>query len=963
MPKIDIHHPERSQGAFEQALRRIGTVEMEPGEILSRKASLKARLQIGLNRSRRGEQPTQVDGGALAIPTHLPLEIPPRAWEQVIPGTTVITGEFGGTNWKIYQARKEEDGSVALDGPARLFNHLDDRTLTFNGFVNRMAVCLANEYRAMKSRPDVKRHEALHGETPFIGAISLGFPQINFRKEGSPDLDAYLHFNEHGKGAKEWHITDYDHTKPRSLAEAMREQLQKLDVTNIARLAFINDTSAVLLDKDSASAAIHNGLDFFPNGAVGGSGTNINIHGINTELAHVAWSLDGEPDPIYERMYRNGWTHTEKPEWEHQTGQYLGYRIAASIQLLAERGFTIPAEDGHKQRTTDEIVEHILWNVKDNQHHYLLDRIADGREYAEPVLKKMVQRMMVRASQVYGILYAVSAEAALGERTPTSTPSAMLTEGNAILKGIGIVSGAEQTAQALGQPIKIIKAQRGAYGVTRLAMAMPYMEGHVVDNQVPAHEVVISNDLQTLPWENDILDTLTEVTDATGIDAWAGAGLLYRPFWNGKFGPHQTSNDKDVRIADFDKVRMFRTELRAKRPDARWSVDDRMSDIDPATLVFRQGSVRIKNGHVEVLISPFALDDLRQGNLRLDERVLTASDATEQAAKIERALGKVHKTVTEYPGLQLVGRLKELYAAQYGEHTPQEIITDWRQLAVSLWPNISTDDALLDSRFTGIDTSPSAPPVPKLAVLPEPLEYLRTMKERFEDRTLLSASELSLLQQNDVEAPDGFSTWFSYMVTHASDEVWREWLLNQSRSRKPFGGKDQDLQHLLSISRNLDNTNARQAYMGWPLEKHLMQSSLQIDTQDAINSAENNGLGQKDHVRIRTALRMASLCADLKPTATEGFPGWIEGRPNFVDEETSQLVEWLIDTRSVFGEMLLGAITPEQAQQKLSNATLPFDVSVAIHKALWKSEVESISNLRWMSGLGDNLEQAVKETN
>ncbi len=476
-------HPEGRSIALEQETRRIGLVEMDLPTLQARKQNLLRQIKIGFDRIAKGDPPTKADGGILAIPTGLPEYIPSEAWDQVRPGTIAVTGEVAGTNWKFHQAVKVENGLLSLDRPEIITYPEDDRKVTFDEFVTRLAEPLAAQYKAMLERPDIRDLNP-NGAPPLIGAISLGFPHANTQSEDSPDVDAIFLFDDEGKGPKEWQITDWDPAVQLSLAQATREKLTSLGITNIESLAFINDTSAVSLDTGMSTLAIERpNFLFFPNGHVGGSGTNATLRGINTEIGHALWP----GDPIIDRMKANGWTQNDNPELETETGQYLPLRLAAGVQLLSESGFRITTPHGYRERSTQEIVKDILEGTKRDPAY--ISNIADGNIYAEPELRGLAKRMLHRAGQVYGVLYAANAEAVLGERTPEPVPdaanvggqtiepvpAAMLTEGSVVLKGSNIEAWAVLTARDLGQPIEILPAS-GAKGVTYLAMSKPYLE-------------------------------------------------------------------------------------------------------------------------------------------------------------------------------------------------------------------------------------------------------------------------------------------------------------------------------------------------------------------------------------------------------------------------------------------------------------------------------------------------------
>ena len=79
-------------------------------------------------------------------------------------------------------------------------------------------------------------------------------------------------------------------------------------------------------------------------------------------------------------------------------------------------------------------------------------------------------------------------------------------------------------------------------------------------------------DFDSLPWEKDVLDSVQEVSKRIGVELWLAAGAIYRPFWNGKFGPYQESTDKDVSVGREEDIEPVLKALNEAKPDIRWSV-------------------------------------------------------------------------------------------------------------------------------------------------------------------------------------------------------------------------------------------------------------------------------------------------------------------------------------------------------------------------------------------------------
>lgn len=229
----------------------------------------------------------------------------------------------------------------------------------------------------------------------------------------------------------------------------------------------------VALDAGIRQAAERENQDllFFANGAVFGSGTNMTFDGINTEIGRAYWDYF-DALPIYKKMVENDWTKIARPELEHETGQFLRFRLAAGIEILVHQGFLDHEKAQHYLAT-------ILSNEAREDQAFMTQLATGKHQAADKDLQKLAQGILRRAGQIYGIIASAVAEVALGERSTDDPPAVILAEGGIIHKGRindteTVKDIAEQTAKKLGQPIKIVQAS-GASGALTAAMSLPYL--------------------------------------------------------------------------------------------------------------------------------------------------------------------------------------------------------------------------------------------------------------------------------------------------------------------------------------------------------------------------------------------------------------------------------------------------------------------------------------------------------
>lgn len=448
---------------FEHMARSIGLTELHPIDVVARKDQLVKQIQIGIARTQRGEKPTMTDGGILAIPTTSLSLVTPEVWEQVPPGTHGVSAEIAGTNWVIHSGEKIKDGKLVLDSEKPIIYDDTTRKVTFAEFIDRMA------------RPIASAHKKTHDQTPLILDVSLGFPHASVQLPDSSENDvAFIPEDDpkvRGKLTKGWQILDWDELsdEQRLIGKALRDRLAQDDLgVTVERIAFGNDTEKVARDIDAQTEAKQQNLIFFPNGAVFGSGTNIAFNDINTEIGQAPWNQ--RDDAIYHKMVENGWTTTANCVAEHETGQYLRYRLAAGLQLLGEAGFVT---------NVDEKVARIV-NAAAKEDQAFMTKIATGQIETDPQTQSLAQSVLRRAGQMYGMLAGAVSEVALGQRKADDTPAAILAEGGVIHKARmndteTVKQMAEITARNLGQPVVFIKAS-GAKGGLAATMSLPYLK-------------------------------------------------------------------------------------------------------------------------------------------------------------------------------------------------------------------------------------------------------------------------------------------------------------------------------------------------------------------------------------------------------------------------------------------------------------------------------------------------------
>ena len=529
-------------------------------------------------------------------------------------------------------------------------------------------------------------------------------------------------------------------------------------------------------------------------------------------------------------------------------------------------------------------------------------------------------------------------------------------------------------------------------------------------------------DLESLPWEHDSLMVVEQVSKQLGIEMWLCAGSLYRAFWNGKFGPMQESTDKDLFIEREEDIESVEAALEAAAPQVRWAVHSRVKEsvdhygLNPDSLQqgildvplnFRQGAVRMKEGKIDVLMGEGIEAELRQGIVRFDEAILAQLPPNVLEKTLAEAPSRIRKTMEEYPGLKLEGRLSELYEAKYGKHTSQEIKRDWNDIESAViereyggrsrwsaehWNSREFEVAagIVDFYRTA-QRIPSTPPRPEKAHLPGSLEALRLIRSKAQKGRPVTAEEQGLLKEG-VSAPEGYESWLHYTLTESPDDQFKEWLLNQIRSRTPLGGKEGYLERIWDMAKTEKKGGQKETHMAFPLHKHLQEAALQLSTDALASELEVAGLSPAEIKKIRRCARLAMLWHDMGKVHNVYTPGsheaigakqWERNKPDWISDEEAQIVSWMIRTHDISGRLLRGitekpdskitdahfnptsepsykgALDPSAVREELLKSGFDLPVATALHLAVWKADVSSVSALRWLLPVVEQVRQLV----
>lgn len=517
-------------------------------------------------------------------------------------------------------------------------------------------------------------------------------------------------------------------------------------------------------------------------------------------------------------------------------------------------------------------------------------------------------------------------------------------------------------------------------------------------------------------WDNTTLRALMEGSQALGLEAWGVCGLFYRPYLNLRFGPPQLSTDADVAVRSAEEAVALDAWLQKNHPWRRWSVCADTPEDYPygrRGITLRLGAVRMvsPSGYLEVVVhDELVLDHLHRGVLALNESVQEAYGTEEQF--LRSAVRRARKLVREYPGLTLEGRLTDAYASAHGKHVPQAglgafaalhkrvqtheagtmrvVPTKWQLSASQL---SEANEVVRHYRMANRHAMPVPPVAP--ALLPEALEAQRTAKHFAELRGLPEPASVDLVP------PVGFASWLHYMSYEVEDASWREWLLNQSRARQPFGGKDAYLASILDYSlyagkRGVKFVGEQQVtHGGWELNQHLVAVALQLSTDGLVKELTARSWDEAQVREVRAGMRLGALVHDtgkLVDVYTPGSHGgasatlWSDTAPEWVGAEAKGVAMFSCIGHDYFGRLARaitekvscaleteafdpaaptsyrGAVTAEQIAQRMMRLG-PSDhlVGLRILRLVWEADAGSVQSLRWLLPIAELMERLVRK--
>jgi hypothetical protein len=195
----------------------------------------------------------------------------------------------------------------------------------------------------------------------------------------------------------------------------------------------------------------------------------------------------------------------------------------------------------------------------------------------------------------------------------------------------------------------------------------------------------------------------------------------------------------------------------------------------------------------------------------------------------------------------------------------------------------------------------------------------------------------------------------------ASDEEFREWIIDQFLTKYPVTPKDPYVQLIIDMQRESDQ---KPTHLGWKVYQHAIFAALCLDTK---------GFTFVDRKIARLAIMWHDLgkCSNIWTPGAHGSVGgklWKRYKPNWITESEEKRISLLIKAHDYLGLMdraikddhFRGGVSPQQIISFIED-DLKEDLYYGLQliSRIYLADISSVSTLRWLISLTDLLNKMV----
>lgn len=410
-----------------------------------------------------------------------------------------------------------------------------------------------------------------------------------------------------------------------------------------------------------------------------------------------------------------------------------------------------------------------------------------------------------------------------------------------------------------------------------------------------------------------ILNTVAQVN----ANAFVTGECFFLPFFNNRFGPPMMPVDIEVLV---NEVEAAETEikLQAVDPTLRWHVIGLKEDIvsylkTNQPLIAFAGAVRLGNVITEYV---FAFDNTKE---HLENGLLEWNEICDKATATSEAI-KWNDMFTASKSSLVDAKLKKLEF-------------EWDKIEENM------KKAERGGRVANITLS-----IKGEGVKSEILQWHRQAKK---------STEMVIIPPK-AKLPSG-DPWM------ASDEEFREWIIDQFLTKYPKTEKDPYVQSIIELQKESDQ---KPTHLGWKVYQHSIFAALCLNTK---------GISIPDRRIARLAIMWHDLgkCANVWTPGAHGAAGaklWKRHKPDWVTDVEVQRISLLIKAHDYMGLMdraikddqFKGGISPQQIIDFITEQ-LNEDVFYGLQliSRIYLADISSVATLRWLISLTDLLDKMV----
>lgn len=416
-----------------------------------------------------------------------------------------------------------------------------------------------------------------------------------------------------------------------------------------------------------------------------------------------------------------------------------------------------------------------------------------------------------------------------------------------------------------------------------------------------------------------------------GYTAELGRSFIYTRIWNNRFGAMQEPNDIDVQ-GNVNPMRLISRRYAVVKPDT-FVIDDECLSFYRLALVVSSKRVSLKFSSV------YDIYDTLNGVISIHPT---------EGKSLETAVSKLPKILNRYPMVKLTAVVNEELQRRNYFHIPLQVLKDFESINLAVakdeyggkpdmdyenTPSLELQMQLAKAAFFAASKLPSAP-------------------KRWSNK--------------DIKILDS-ANW-EENASALDDNSFREYLFKQANSRK--GVKDAFIQFVINYRfAKTDKREQKATHQGWLLHMHLLESALQVSTNDL-----------KVSDRVKLVIRTAMLFHDAGKTHNSNTPGCHQGVGaklfqqqgfEFLSQEEVELGSFFIKWHDIFGRMYrgitepsyTGAIHPIKVVEIISTMPLAadFNTKLSIMYAIWCGDVNSVATLNWILTLLPNVKRVIQE--